>query len=69
VGLGAGDRCYVISANDDLDGKALLLADVLDQCVGFCVETILIAMEKNVGYFEGGHAKDRYLLRPAPGAA
>jgi hypothetical protein len=67
--LGAGDRCYVVSANDDFDASEIRLADALEQCVGFCVETILISSEGNVGYFEGGHAKDRYILRPPRGRA
>jgi hypothetical protein len=63
--LGAGVQCYIISAIDDLDASELSLADALEQCVGYTVETILISSAGKVGYFEGGHGRDRFILRPA----
>ena len=35
----------------------------LKDCVGFLIETILYCPKTKLGYFEGGHAKDRYILK------
>ncbi|MEQ1799780.1 MAG: hypothetical protein ABL872_17620 [Lacibacter sp.] len=39
------------------------LQDKLSDTVGFLVETILYCPATKIGYFEGGHAKDRYILK------
>ena len=61
--LGASDTCYAISGLSDIDGKEGKLSDFLDKVVGFTIETVLYCQNTNVGYFEGGHSKDRYILR------
>lgn len=40
-----------------------LLRDKLSDTVGFLIETILYCPKTRTGYYEGGHAKDRYLLK------
>jgi hypothetical protein len=39
------------------------LKDKLSDTVGFLSETILYCPKTKTGYFEGGHAKDRYILK------
>ena len=35
----------------------------LSDTVGFLIETIIYCPKTKTGYFEGGHAKDRYILK------
>ena len=60
--MGASDDC--ISLLDYLDNKGYRysLKEKLDDTVGFLCETILYCPESKIAYFEGGHAKDRYIL-------
>ena len=62
--LGAEDSCYVISNLSVIDSKEIKLKDGLDQVVGYTVETLLFCPKSKIGYFEGGHPKDRYILLP-----
>lgn len=39
------------------------LEDKLSETVGFLDETIIYCPSTKTGYFEGGHAKDRYILK------
>jgi hypothetical protein len=61
--LGATENCF--SLLDYLNEKeyVLDLKTKLANSVGFLIETILYCPTKKVGYFEGGHAKDRYILK------
>src|SRR5918996_2973633 len=49
---GAGDTCYVISADSDLDGKRMTLAAALDQVVGRRRGTFLSCVPGMLAYFE-----------------
>jgi len=61
--LGATGDC--VSLLDYLDNNEyqFYLKQKLTDCVGFLIETILYCPKTKVGYFEGGHAKDRYILK------
>lgn len=61
--LGAETECY--SLLDYLDNKEyrFVLSDKLIDTVGFLVETIIYCPKSGIGYFEGGHAKDRFILK------
>ncbi len=61
--LGATENC--VSLLDYLDNNEYQfdLKQKLNDCVGFLIETILLCPKTKVGYFEGGHAKDRYILK------
>lgn len=61
--LGATESC--ISLLDYLDNNEYQfdLKQKLTDCVGFLIETILYCPKTKVGYFEGGHAKDRFILK------
>jgi hypothetical protein len=61
--LGAGDDCYAISLLSTLDGRTLPLTDALDGCFMNTVETLLFDPAAGVGYFEGGHPNDRFIVR------
>lgn len=49
---GAGDTCYIISADSDLDGKRMPLAVALDQVVGRGRGTFLSCVPGTLAYFE-----------------
>lgn len=61
--LGAESECYAISALKEIDGKSISLVDGLERTVGNTVETILFCPKSRIGYYEGGHMKDRYILK------
>jgi hypothetical protein len=63
LSLGAETDCYALSAMDELDDKVLPLQEALAQTVGYTVETVLFCPTSRVGYYEGGHAKDRCIVR------
>lgn len=62
-GLGASKNCYGISLLTTLDGRTLPLAEALDECFMNTVETLLFDPVGKLGYFEGGHPNDRFILR------
>jgi hypothetical protein len=49
---GAGDTCYIISADSDLDGKRMPLASALDRVVGRRRGTFLSCVPGTLAYFE-----------------
>lgn len=61
--LGTQDHC--VSLLDYLNNEAYecKLDDKLSDTVGFLVETIIYCPKTKTGYFEGGHAKDRFILK------
>jgi len=61
--LGIQEDCF--SLLDYLNNEPFhcQLEDKLSDTVGFLVETILYCPSSKTGYFEGGHAKDRYILK------
>lgn len=61
--MGAEDECYSLVDFLRNEQHQWNLKDKLDDSVGFLVETVIYCPNSRIGYFEGGHAKDRYLLR------
>lgn len=61
--LGAESKCY--SLLDYLENKeySYNLSKKLSDSVGFLIETIIYCPKSGIGYYEGGHAKDRYILK------
>ena len=61
--IGAHEECF--SLLDYLNNEAYncKLKDKLSETVGFLFETIIYCPTTKTGYFEGGHAKDRYILK------
>lgn len=61
--LGAEDECYsLLDYLENVESKWALL-DKLEDSVGFTVETIIYCSKSKLGYYEGGHSKDRYILK------
>ncbi|WP_196890308.1 hypothetical protein [Aureivirga sp. CE67] len=61
--MGAEDECYSLMdflRNEQYDWN---LKNKLDNSVGFLIETVIYCPNSRIGYFEGGHATERYLLR------
>ncbi|MCH6201808.1 hypothetical protein MMU07_19670 [Aquiflexum sp. LQ15W] len=61
--LGTKEEC--VSLLDYLNDEPYTcqLEEKLSDTVGFLFETIIYCPKSKTGYFEGGHAKDRYILK------
>lgn len=59
---GAGTHCHAISSHPEIDGRRLPLTDALTEVVFKGGGTLLSCMSGRLGYFEGEHRKDRYIL-------
>ena len=57
--LGAGDEAYLISSNDEVDGKIGSLEETISSVYG---EGLVYCLDSNLGYYEG-HENWRYILR------
>ena len=62
--LGAGDEVFVISFNDDFDGRVVGLHAVLDWLVGSGTGTLISSLETAVGYYEGHEGWQYVLSKP-----
>ena len=63
--LGAKRTCHVISCNDDVDGKEILLGDAIQAVMGYGLPSILICASDSLAYFEAEQEKGpppRFLL-------
>ena len=60
--LGAGQKCYILSTDDEQDGQIKNLRESLEQLVGTQAETLLYCWIGKVAYFEG-HEGFRVLLK------
>jgi hypothetical protein len=63
---GAGNTCYVISFNEDIDGKELPLLTALEQAVGYGFPSIVSCIPNKLAYFEAEQvygAPPRYILK------
>lgn len=49
---GAGDLCYSISLNDEIDAKYLHLETALEHAVGYGLPSIISCMPDKLAYFE-----------------
>ena len=59
----APDLCYVISTNQNLDGKEAQLLDVLTEIVGTCDDgTFISCIPGKLGYYEGEAVDTRLIL-------
>jgi hypothetical protein len=65
---GAPDRCYVMSASSDLDGRTAELRSALEEIVGHASGTFVSCLPGRLAYFEGEEPNERYLLERPPGA-
>jgi hypothetical protein len=61
--LGAPSDCYVISSNNEVDGKELPLDDALRLVVGSGSGSFICCIPGTLAYFEGESAGERYLCR------
>lgn len=58
---GAAESCRIISANRELDGATMPLADAVDRIQG-SIEGTLIICGPRLAYFEGEPPKNRFIL-------
>ena len=61
--LGAPETCYVISADDQLDGRKMPLSEALEAISGSSFGTFISCLPGRLGYFEYEDLKSAYLLR------
>jgi hypothetical protein len=61
---GAGDHCYLLSEDPDLDGRALELEEALSSVVvgASAQATFVSCLPGQLAYFHGAGAGERYLL-------
>ena len=60
---GAPEKCWAMSSNPDIDGRAMQLDEALDETVGSTFGTLLICIPGHLAYFEGEEPGERYLLK------
>lgn len=63
TGLGAPPRCYVVSENEELDGKEVSLIEALKETVESGDAAILSCIPGKLAYFEGCTIDERYLVK------
>jgi len=59
---GAPTTCYVISTDNELDGRHVDLREVLERTVGSGHAMFLSCIPGKLGYFEGEERNERYIL-------
>jgi hypothetical protein len=57
---GAGDQCWVVSDESELDGRRMYLKEVLDEIVGRTFATFLCCVDGKLAYFE--NEEGRWIL-------
>lgn len=63
---GAGEMCYSLSYNEEIDGKEMPLREALQHAVGFGFPSIISCVPGELAYFEaeqGFGSPPRYLLK------
>lgn len=63
---GAGEMCYSLSYNEEIDGKEMPLLEALQHAVGFGFPSIISCVPGELAYFEaeqGFGSPPRYLLK------
>jgi hypothetical protein len=60
---GAPDTCYLISADQELDGREMRLSDAVDAVSGSFHGGFISCIPAKLGYFEYEDMKSAYLLR------
>ncbi len=61
--MGGEETCYSLIDYLKKEKHEWQLKDKLADSVGFLNETIIYCPNSNLGYFESGHAKDRFILK------
>lgn len=61
--LGTKEECFLLLDYLNDEPYKCNLEEKLSDTVGFLVETIIYCPKTKTGYFEGGHPKDRYILK------
>ena len=59
---GAGNSCYVFSADSRIDGKELKLSDALAETIGSGMGTFLSIIPGRLAYYESEDVGERYIL-------
>lgn len=62
TGLGAPERCIVLSEDGALDGREMTLPDALSEIVGMGFGTFLSCLSTKLAYFEGEGPANRFIL-------
>ena len=63
IKLGAKKECYSILDYLDNDEYKCDLQKKVEETFGSLIHTIIYCPISGIGYFEGGHAKDRFILK------
>lgn len=60
---GAPNNCWVISTNDSLDAREMLLDEALNAIVGYGEGNLISCVPGRLAFFEGEGPEDRCILR------
>jgi hypothetical protein len=55
------NTCYIISENENIDGKVLKITEALNETIGRGDGTLLVFGDAEILFFEGESAKDRWI--------
>lgn len=61
--LGMGGRVYIMSENDDWDGKKFQMSYIVGECLAMCLETIGYCWKTKTAFFEWHHSGASYFLK------
>ncbi len=59
---GAGELCYIVSANTELDRTTRGLADAINRVFAFAEGTMVSSVAGRLAYYEGEAPKNRFIL-------
>ena len=59
---GAPERCYLVSEDEDLDGREFDLEDAIETIEGSWFGTLVSCIPGELGYFRGEYSDDRYIV-------
>ena len=59
---GAPECCHVISSNEDIDDREMLLSEALQQIIGRGSGSVVSCVPGKLAYFEGEEQNQRYIL-------
>jgi hypothetical protein len=61
--LGKIKDCYILSENEELDGKRIDIDIALSETIGHCLGTLLIFGDAEIVYYEGESPKNRWISK------
>jgi hypothetical protein len=61
--MGMSGRVYIISENNEWDGKKFQMSYLIGECLGMCIDTIGFCDKSNTAFYEWHHSGTSYFLK------